>query len=1166
MIHAGFLTLAPSSRLPPTSAPYYAYHASELNTHDDNRCRFDGNDSTYVSNEGYGIPTPASSNPNTNPYSQSGGANKYLYFCVLSGVTMRRYRNKEDYFRGANPISIVYIASASDPKPSDDLVPLSQPAPTTADSDKVQLKSESSENSSKSSSTLPSSSSTPNSSSTSTKAKMSTPPRTLTTASTFTIITHTSTLIQCKCPASEVAGWVNAIYNGSCSLLRGMQISTLSLSVSHPTNSSNSSSLNDSGYWKTPYGQSEMGVSTEGNLFGPPKMTETRTCGYSGERIHSHLADSYRFCMCCGLSFKTPHVLHRATPMLQYGFETGVDVCRSCHAAQQVLDVVAMEREIRDGERFEREAKKEALEWIRGRIGGAKGEEKGWEVVEKGEFGKIVNDPMLKTLAARSWTVKNIINEYKNTGGTMPDGTVIERLEEFDEEDDEEDDEGSRGGRIAEDITTAIKLLRIHASKTTGSPANLRYVLEYFLLLSTTPDGLSSLSLFWPQILQSYTALFPIVGSAMGHRIRSLYEDFLLSVSSVSTKLCLELVWHVRAGINWGHDFNVGDAQMVKILVQVEAMYDGEVWGEGEGATEGKFKPTDHQQTLIWNLLKRRDGSKRDYLRDSVKKKILTNRGDLALKRKHFLGQLNLMRELGTAADECFKIQDISQRPEFLEASLERINTLIKPPNGKEGLLCESPVGEGGERILGLVEKEGRVFRSKARTPILVYLEIESLLPLPPPPSGNKKDDGMGIESFRKVGVFGEGKGEKGITKELIRELLLTEHSRRASKRPSGVKEDEGIRQLRELLHLRRGSVATSDSAVDAGQVDERLKGSGKISTSLAEAVKVYNKGQINKDELIHIAEKDEVFQTERSKARGANVEFWTSETWKDKKSRIRLASSSANLPNWDLVGLIVKANDDVRQETFVMQIIKLCGEIWKLEDVELNIKPYGIIGTGGSTGAIECVPNAMSIDALKQQRKESNKETSLLSWFSSLEQPEKKKENFVSSLAAYAIISHLLLIKDRHNGNILLDFDGNIVHIDFGFILGIAPGNQFSLETAPFKFTAEMVEVLGGKDGDLYFKFCNLFVNGFLALQPYGEKICEIVKITADSSSFPCFQNKSSTEIDAIIDGLRKRFNADADHESTVQGCLRLIRDSKESSGTLNYDRFQYYSQGYLF
>jgi len=105
-----------------------------------------------------------------------------------------------------------------------------------------------------------------------------------------------------------------------------------------------------------------------------------------------------------------------------------------------------------------------------------------------------------------------------------------------------------------------------------------------------------------------------------------------------------------------------------------------------------------------------------------------------------------------------------------------------------------------------------------------------------------------------------------------------------------------------------------------------------------------------------------------------------------------------------------------------------------------------------------------------------------------------------VRSLASYAIISHLLLLKDRHNGNILFDFDGNIVHIDFGFILGIAPGNQFSLETAPFKFTSEMVEVLGGKDGDLYYKFCDLFVRGFLALQPYGDKLCEIVNIIGEA------------------------------------------------------------------
>jgi hypothetical protein len=53
--------------------------------------------------------------------------------------------------------------------------------------------------------------------------------------------------------------------------------------------------------------------------------------------------------------------------MLQYGFETGVDVCEDCHAGQQVLDVVAGDMEVKELEEYEREAKREALEWIRGR-------------------------------------------------------------------------------------------------------------------------------------------------------------------------------------------------------------------------------------------------------------------------------------------------------------------------------------------------------------------------------------------------------------------------------------------------------------------------------------------------------------------------------------------------------------------------------------------------------------------------------------------------------------------------------------------------------------------------------------------------------------------------------------------------------------------------------
>ncbi|KDO32738.1 hypothetical protein SPRG_02436 [Saprolegnia parasitica CBS 223.65] len=280
-------------------------------------------------------------------------------------------------------------------------------------------------------------------------------------------------------------------------------------------------------------------------------------------------------------------------------------------------------------------------------------------------------------------------------------------------------------------------------------------------------------------------------------------------------------------------------------------------------------------------------------------------------------------------------------------------------------------------------------------------------------------------------------------------------------------------------------------------------------------------------------------------------------ERWEEKEARLRALSPWGHLPSWRLLPVIVKANDDLRQEQFASQLIRQFHQVFQEAKLPVFLRPYDVLATSSTSGLVEAIADTISLDSLKRNHPNF---VSLSDFFETrfgdvtTSSGQAAQKAFVESVAAYSIVCYLLQIKDRHNGNILLDAEGHLIHIDFGFMLGNNPG-QVHFESAPFKLTGDFVELMGGPRSAAFRRFRSLCVRSFLVARKYRYRITLLAEMMiAGNEDLPCFAGDPRGTIDALAERFRPELSVSECEDFVHQ----LIDTSLDNWRTRWYDKYQ--------
>jgi hypothetical protein len=172
----------------------------------------------------------------------------------------------------------------------------------------------------------------------------------------------------------------------------------------------------------------------------------------------------------------------------------------------------------------------------------------------------------------------------------------------------------------------------------------------------------------------------------------------------------------------------------------------------------------------------------------------------------------------------------------------------------------------------------------------------------------------------------------------------------------------------------------------------------------------------------------------------------------------------------------ILYKNEEVRKDQIIINVFKLADIILKREEgLDLGIITYNVLPIDKTSGLIDIVNNCDTIYSIQEELK-----STILNYILENNGEMKVKEireKFTKSTAVFCVLTYLFGIGDRHLDNIMVTKDGNLFHIDYGYILG----NDPVVRNPGIRITSSMIETMGGElsENYKYFKkLCTIIYN----------------------------------------------------------------------------------------